>query len=250
MPFSAQMLNAMGAIALAGVLTAAMGGCNGVPGDGANVAAPEQPQAAAARVDNRYSASAKPGASYLIGPTDLLEVRVFKAPDLSKSVPVSEDGTINMPLLGGVPAAGKTTAELEREIQKRLDAGYMHSPQVNVVVKEFNSHRVTVEGAVKNPGVFPLSGRDTLEQAIAKAGGVDRDTASDSVTVFRDVNGSRKMISYDLGAIRSGQAEDPEVTPGDLVVIGENTAKVGLSLFLRGAPLVGYGEQAGMRAVK
>ncbi len=250
MPVPAQTLKAMGAIALAGVLTAGMAGCNGVPGDGAEVAAPEQPQAAAARVEKRYSAATKPGPSYLIGPTDLLEVKVFKAPDLSKTIPVAEDGTINMPLLGGVPAAGKSTAELEREIQKRLDAGYMHSPQVNVIVKEFNSRRVTVEGAVKNPGVFPLSGRDTLEQAIAKAGGVDRETASDSVTVFRDADGSRKMISYDLGAIRNGQAEDPEVTPGDLVVVGENTAKVGLSMFLRGAPLVGYGEQAATRAVK
>jgi polysaccharide export outer membrane protein len=244
MPLFAQLAKAVGAIVLSGVFIAGLGGCNGVPGDGATMAAPEQPEAAAARVENKYAASTRAGPSYLIGPMDVLEINVFKAPDLSKSVPVSEDGVINLPLLGGVPAAGKSTAELERDIQRRLDAGYMRSPQVNVIVKEFNSQRVTVEGAVANPGVFPLRGRDTLEQAIAKAGGVDRDAASDSVTVFRLVDGSRRKISYDLGAIRGGQAEDPEVAPGDLIVVGENSAKVGLSLILKGTPIAGYGVRA------
>ncbi len=250
MPLSAQLIRALRATALSGVFTAGLAGCNGVPGDGANIASPEQPQLAATKVENRVSASAKPGPSYLIGPSDLLDVKVFKAPDLSKAVPVAEDGTINLPLLGGVPAAGRSAAELERDIQRRLDAGYMRSPQVNVVVKEFNSRRVVVEGAVKNPGVFALSGRDTLEQAIAKAGGVDRETASDSVTVFRIVEGSRKMVPYDLGAIRNGQAEDPDVVPGDVIVVGENAAKVGLSMFMRGLPVAGYGEQAAIRAAK
>jgi polysaccharide export outer membrane protein len=236
-------------MALSSVLVAGLSGCNGVPGDGTNVASPEQPQMAAAKVENRYSSSTKPG-SYIIGPMDVLQITVYKSPDLSKVVPVAEDGSINLPLIGATPAAGKTASELEREIQKRLDAEYMRSPQTNVMVKEYNSRRVTVEGAVNTPGVFGLRGRDTLEQAIAKAGGVDRGVSSDSVTVFRNVNGARTMIPYDLAAIRNGQAEDPEVVAGDVIVVGENAAKVGFSLLMQGLPIARTGQSAATQATK
>jgi polysaccharide export outer membrane protein len=233
------------------VFISGLGGCNGMPGDGASIASPEQPQAVAAKLENRHASEMKPGnGSYIIGPTDLLQITVYKAPDLSKAVPVAEDGTINLPLIGATPAAGKTAAELERDVQKRLDAGYMRSPQVSIMVAEYNSRRVTVEGAVKTPGVFGLRGRDTLEQAIAKAGGVDRDVASDSVTVFRNVNGSRTMIPYDLAAIRSGQADDPEVVPGDVIVVGENAAKVGFSFIMQGLPVARTGQSAVTQAIK
>jgi polysaccharide export outer membrane protein len=221
-----------------------LGGCNGVPGDGANIASPEAPQTTAAKVESRYASSIKPGSSgYLIGPRDILDITVFKAPELSKPVPVGEDGYINLPLIGRTPAAGKSPAELEREIQQRLDAGYMRSPQVTVIVGEYNSQRITLEGAVKSPGVFAVRGSDTLEAAIAKAGGVDREVASDSVTTFRNTNGSRTMIPIDLAAIRNGQAEDPKVVGGDVIVVGENAAKVGMSLMFKTLPVAGTATQ-------
>lgn len=221
------------------------GGCNGVPDGNSDFAPQEQqppaPDADAARVANRYVSTTTPGAAgYLIGPQDILDITVFKAPDLSRTVPVTDDGTVNLPLIGLTPAAGKSASALEREIQKRLDAGYMRSPQVTVVVKEYNSQRVTVEGAVKNPGVFPLHGNDTLEQAIAKAGGVERATASDNVVVFRTADGARTMIRYDLGGIRSGAVEDPVVSPGDVIVVEDSTTKTGLNLVLRVLPLASY----------
>lgn len=242
MRISPHPVRTLAALALASMIIAFAGGCNGVPGDGTGMATPDQPEVVAARGENRRGAVNDPGSpSYVIGPMDVLQITVFNAPDLSKTFPVAEDGKINLPLIGPTRAAGKSTADLEREIQKRLDAGYMRSPQVNVMVREYNSSRVTVEGAVRAPGVFPLQGRDTLEQAIAKAGGVDRERASDSVSVFRVVDGARTMIQYDLGAIHSGQAEDPEVEPGDLVVVGESTAKVGLNYLLRVSPVGRYG---------
>ncbi|WP_363350133.1 polysaccharide biosynthesis/export family protein [Methylocystis echinoides] len=222
-------------------------GCNGVPGDGTGFDAQQQqqpassPDAAAAKVAGKYISTTTPGsASYLIGPQDVLDITVFKAPDLSRTVPVADDGNINLPLIGATPAAGKSPSALEKEIQKRLDAGYMRSPQVTVVVKEYNSQRVTLEGAVKNPGVFSLKGNDTLEQAIAKAGGVDRATSSDSVVIFRTAGGSRTMIRYDLSGIRSGTAEDPPVQPGDVIVVEDSTAKTSLNLVLKVLPVAGY----------
>jgi polysaccharide export outer membrane protein len=221
------------------------GACNGVPGEGSAFDSQQQQSpsadAAAAKVASRYVSATTPGSvSYLIGPQDVLDITVFKAPDLSRTVPVAEDGTINLPLIGATPAAGKTPSAVEKEIQKRLDAGYMRAPQVTVVVKEYNSQRVTLEGAVKNPGVFPLRGNDTLEQALAKAGGLDRTTSSDGVVIFRTAGGARTMIRYDLGDIRNGAAEDPAVQPGDVIVVEDSTTKTGLNVVLRVLPIAGY----------
>jgi polysaccharide export outer membrane protein len=113
----------------------------------------------------------------------------------------------------------------------------MKSPQVTVFVKEYNSQRVTVEGAVKTPGVFPLRGHETLMQVIAKGGGLDRQVASANVVIFRTTDGARTVARYDLDAIRSGGAPDPQVLPGDVVVVDDSMAKQGLQVFLRLTPL-------------
>src|SRR5687768_12757963 len=118
------------------------------------------------------------GGSYAIGPLDVLEITVFKVPDLSKTVEVSDTGSINLPLVGEVPAAGRTAQQLERDLTVRLGGKYLQNPQVTVYVKDHKSQRVTIQGAVKAPGMFPLSGRTTLLQGIALAGG--RDKVSDS----------------------------------------------------------------------
>jgi len=126
-----------------------------------------------------FASAATPGsAAYKIGPQDVLDISVFKAPELARSVQVAESGTINLPLVGEIHAVGKTAQEVERDLAKRLGAKYMQSPQVTVYVKEFNSQRVTVEGAVKKPGIYPLRGKTTLMQTIAMAEGLDPSTAS------------------------------------------------------------------------
>jgi polysaccharide export outer membrane protein len=143
----------------------------------------------------------------------------------------------NLPLTGQMMAAGKSPSQLEREIQTQLNARYMKSPQVTVFVKEYNSQRVTVEGAVKTPGVFPLRGHETLMQVIAKSGGLDRETASSSVVLFRTTDGARSVTRYDISSIRSGEEPDPQVSPGDVIVVDDSTAKQGLQVFLKLTPL-------------
>jgi polysaccharide export outer membrane protein len=235
------MMLAAGVIALAG--------CNGVPGDGHDLPSQRAAQheigaennATLARVASEHLAASTPGnPGYLVGPQDVLDVTVFQAPDLTKTVQVAEDGAINLPLLGQVPAAGKTPSRLEKEIQGRLNARYMKSAQVTVFVREYNSQRVTVEGAVKNPGVFPLRGNDTLIQIIARSGGLDRDKASSDLVIFRTADGERTATRYDISAIHSGSERDPRVLPGDVIVVGDSTVKAGLNLFLRVLPVAGY----------
>ena len=156
-----------------------------------------------------FTASATPGNSaYKIGPQDVLDVSVFKVPELSKSVQVADSGSINLPLVGEVPAAGLTAQEVERDLTKRLGAKYLQSPQVTVFVKEYNSQRVTIEGAVKKPGVYPVRGKTSLLQSIAMAEGLDA-AAQDEIVVFRQINGKRVAGKFDVAAIRDGQCRGP-----------------------------------------
>jgi polysaccharide export outer membrane protein len=182
------------------------------------------------------SATTAGNSGYLVGPMDILEISVFKVPELSKSVQVANTGTINLPLLGEVQASGKTANEIEKDLTRQLGAKYLKSPQVTVYVKDHNSQRVTVEGAVRKPGVYPIRGKLSLVQLLATAEGVDRDFYSKDVTVFRTVDGNRTSQVYDIDAIREGKADDPPLLQGDLVVVDTSAAKSALQNTLRIVP--------------
>jgi polysaccharide export outer membrane protein len=181
---------------------------------------------------------AKPGNSaYKIGPLDVLEVTVFKVPDLSKTMQVSEEGTVNYPLIGDVPAAGRTAHELERDMAKKLGAKYLRDPQVTVFIREYNSQRVTVSGAVKTSGVYAIKGNTSLMQVVAMAGDVDTSVDSGNIVLFRTINGQRSAARFDIDDIKSGKATDPQVQPGDVVVVDSSTTKVALHNILMALPL-------------
>ena len=185
-----------------------------------------------------FAAAGTPGsAAYKIGPQDVLEISVFKVPDLSRSVQVADVGTVNLPLVGEVQAVGRTARELELDLAKKLGAKYLQSPQVTVYVKEFNSRRVTIDGSVKKPGVYPIRGRTTLVQFIAMAEGLTELAASDSIAVFRTVDGQRSAAKFDLEEIRSGNAEDPVIEEGDVIVVSQSATKTAFQNFLKAFPL-------------
>jgi len=182
------------------------------------------------------SASKKAGAqkdAYTVGAMDILEISVFKVPELSKSVQVADTGTINMPLLGEVPAAGKTAQEIEHDLTRKLGAKYLKDPQVTVFVRDHNSQSVTVEGSVMHPGVVPIKGKLSLVQLVAISGGLNNDLYDKNITVFRTINGERTSSIYDIDDIRAGKASDPELRSGDVVVVDNSTAKVALSTTLK-----------------
>src|SRR6202021_2839152 len=112
--------------------------------------------APAADAAAKLTSAATPGSNaYKIGPLDVLDVAVFKVPDLSKTVQVGEDGTITYPLIGQVHAAGRTAHDLEVDLKQKLGEKYLRSPQITVLVKEYNRQRVTFSGGGKTPGVSP-----------------------------------------------------------------------------------------------
>lgn len=177
-------------------------------------------------------------ADYTIGPLDKLGIHVFEVKDLSMDqVQVDASGQIDLPLIGKVTAAGKTTGQLADEIASRLGARYLQSPQVSVTVEDSASQKVTVEGEVKQPGVFQMKGRTTLMQAIAMAGGPADDADLHNVAVIREQGGTRRAAVCDYALVRSGRAPDPLIMGDDVVVMNGSAVKSAWSTLLKNLPL-------------
>lgn len=160
------------------------------------------------------------GASYRIGEGDTLKVSVFQVPDLSfDTIVVDAAGNLQLPLIGSVHAAGLTPAEITAEVERMLSERYLRDPQVNISVVEAVSQKVTVDGAVTRPGVYKMSGRTTLLQAVAMASGPVKEADLRSVAVFRTVDNRRMVAVFDLAAIRNGELEDPAVFGEDVIIV-------------------------------
>ena len=133
-------------------------------------------------------AQTKPGNDqsyeYQIGAKDLLEISVFEVHELNITVRVSENGLINLPLLGEVKAEGLNRFDLEKRIAASLEKNYLKNAKVTIFIKEFQSKKISVMGAVKTPGMVDLIGRQSLLQVISMAGGLS-EQASDTVVIFR-----------------------------------------------------------------
>ncbi|MGI9169375.1 MAG: polysaccharide biosynthesis/export family protein [Caulobacteraceae bacterium] len=172
------------------------------------------------------SAGARPS-DYRIGPLDRLNVSVFQVKDLSfEKLQVDAAGRIHLPLIGTVTAVGQTAEALSAEIARRLGETWLVSPQVTVIVAEAVSQKVSVEGAVNEAGVFELRGRTSLMEAVARAKGASKTANLRRVTIVRRVDGTPRAATFDLAAIRSGKARDPEVAANDVVVVEDSRAKV------------------------
>ncbi|HID44764.1 MAG TPA: polysaccharide export protein [Chromatiaceae bacterium] len=170
---------------------------------------------------------------YRIGPMDVIEVEVFQAEELSREARVNTQGYVSLPLIGGVKVAGLTTSEAERKIEKVLGEKYLQDPHVTVFIKAYESQKITVEGWVKNPGVFPLKGKTTFLQAIANAKGMDKLADFSEVAIFRTVNGKTKGYILSYTKVRSGQQIDPVLQSGDIIVVNRSGSKAGWELFTK-----------------
>lgn len=191
--------------------------------------------------DTTSASGAYQGASdYRIGAQDLLAISVFGVQELNKDVRVNSNGQISLPLIGGVMAGGRTIPELEAELAKKYSNGYLQKPQVSVFVKEFTSQRVTLEGAIAKPGIYPITGKTTLLQAIALAGGIDDKTADlGGIVLMRQVSGKRMAAAYDLRQVRKGVIDDPLVYGDDIIVVEQSRSKTALRRFIEAIPALG-----------
>ena len=166
---------------------------------------------------------------YRIGTEDLLEVQVFGVDQLSRTVRVNSMGFVSLPLIGNIEVGGLTAQEAENAIATRLADAYLQNPQVSLFIKEFTNQRVTVEGAVNKPGVYPLRGETTLLRTLAMAGGQGSLSDMSQVMLFRTgADGKRGAQVFDVERIRRGEAEDPAVVNDDMIVVNRSPARIAL----------------------
>ncbi|MGN3974567.1 polysaccharide biosynthesis/export family protein [Tsuneonella sp. SYSU-LHT278] len=163
------------------------------------------------------------GQPYAIGPYDKLQIGVFGIEGMEpREVVADSAGRISFPLAGSIDAAGKSPDEVAAIIAQRLRANYVRDPQVTVNVTEAISQVVTVDGQVKQPGVYPVTGNMTLMRSVALAKGLDEFAKADDVVILRTVGDQRYAGLYNLAAIRRGNYPDPQVYANDTVIVGES----------------------------
>src|SRR6266576_2890892 len=176
--------------------------------------------------------------NYKIAPMDKLGIKVFKMDDLSGDYEVDLAGNISLPLIGQIKAANLTTEQLDDQLTQKLGEKYLEHPDVSVAIKSSTAHVVTVDGAVKDGGSFPVGGPTSLIRAVAMAKGTTEDANARRVAVFRTIGGQRQAAAFDLTAIRRGQAPDPEIYPGDIVVVDGSSVKAMEKKILQSIPLL------------
>lgn len=158
---------------------------------------------------------------YKIGPKDLLEITVFELPELNQTVRVSEDGSISLPLLGKVEIEGLSKEELEKKLAGLLEEKYLKKARVTIFIREYQSKRVSVIGAVGKPGMYELIGRVSLLELISQAGGLT-DRASSELYVLREgKNGIQAKLAIDLNdlIINNNQKLNIPLMPKDVINI-------------------------------
>jgi protein involved in polysaccharide export with SLBB domain len=154
-----------------------------------------------------------------LGAGDVFEVRVFRQDDMTGTYSVSSEGTISFPLVGVVGVAGKTPAAVESELRDRLADGYLHNPQVSVLVKEYKSKKISVFGQVREPGTFAYTEGMTVVEAVAQAGGFNDMARKNVVTVTRTVGQDKTKFTVPVEDIGEGKADNFYLRPGDVVFV-------------------------------
>ena len=174
---------------------------------------------------------------YKIAPMDTLTIKVFKAADLSGDYSVDLAGHLSLPLIGQIEAADLTTEQLSRKLSFVLAQKYFEHPDVSVAIKSSTSNVITVDGSVSQSGRFPVGASITLIQAVALAHGTTDDANPRRIAVFRTIGGQREAAAFDLTAIRRGEARDPQLYPGDIVIVDGSKLKATEKQVLQGVQL-------------
>jgi len=180
---------------------------------------PSQPGAPAVATEVSKPAATTDG-NYIIGPQDVLDISVWKEPEVSRVVPVRPDGKISLPLLNDVQAAGLTPAALASQITESLKK-YVTNPQVTVIITTINSQRVYLLGEVTLPGAFPMIPGMTVLQAVSSGGGFTQFARTKGIYVLRNENGKQVKYPFNYKDVISGKKPEQDIAlkAGDTIVV-------------------------------
>ncbi|MEM6475497.1 MAG: polysaccharide biosynthesis/export family protein [Pseudomonadota bacterium] len=229
-------------VSITGLAAVALSGCASTP-EPAVGAASIEPVPALGQANYSF----KRATSYLLRPSDKISISVFREPDFSlPTVQIGVEGNVSMPLLGSIPAAGMTAKQLEEDLTARLGKVGLKTPMVSVNIAEYASHLVTVEGSVKQPGVYAFQPGARLSSAIALASGLERTAKREQLAVFRETENGMSIAKFDYGMISEGTMLDPVLEPGDRVVMGTDGLSVFWQDLLQALPAFGIFATAGL----
>jgi len=158
--------------------------------------------------------------SYLLQPGDILEISVWKEPDLQSEVLVQPDGVISFPLVGSVMAKNRTVQDVNKAIAARLEK-YIPDPVVTVNLKQMSGNRIYVVGKVLKPGEFLSNRNIDVMQALGMAGGLNPFAEGDEILILRRKDGVQKSIPFDYDSVVEGKdlTQNIFLEPGDVVVV-------------------------------
>jgi polysaccharide export outer membrane protein len=160
-------------------------------------------------------------AEYTIGPDDVLNIAVWKEPELTKTLQVRPDGKISMPLLHDVQAVGLTPVQLSQSIAEKLRKFMNDPPQVTVIVQTINSRRIYIMGEVGRAGAFPMMPCMTVLQALASAGNFSQFANLKSIYILRSENGKQVKYPFNYKDVIKGNRPEQNILlkPGDTIVV-------------------------------
>jgi polysaccharide biosynthesis/export protein len=202
-------------------------GCAGTPGDGQFRTMSDAAGTVASDPAPIVPVETDPS-EYRIVSGDILSIAVYQVPDLNRDAQVDAAGYIVLPLIRGVPVAGRTVRDVEAQLTDRLRAKYIQNPQVTVAVKDAVGARVSVQGAVREPGIIPVRGEVTLTAVLAQAKGFTETADRSSVVVIRNTAQGRVAARVDAAAILSGVGPDPKIYPGDVVMVEDSLLRTSI----------------------
>ena len=156
-----------------------------------------------------------------LGPDDVFDVRVYDEQQLSGTYRIAADGSISFPLIGSLQVDGQTPPQVGKLLEERLAKGYLRHPQVSILVKEYNSKKISVLGQVAKPGTFPYAEATTIIQAVTVAGGFTPIAAKDDTVVTRANRGAKARMQVRVEAISEGRERNFCLRPGDIVFVPE-----------------------------
>ena len=181
-----------------------------------------------------------PVREFVLGPSDTISVVVFNEPEVSApQLRIDVAGNVNLPLVGKMRASGITTEAFGKQIEEKLSGGgYLRQPRVTVNLVDAVSQRVTVDGQVNQPGIYPLTGPTTLLDAIAMSRGTTPIARTNEVAVFRVIDGKQMAAKFDIKAIRRGEQPNPQLQGNDVVVVNFDRLSSSWRDFLQTIPVL------------
>lgn len=160
------------------------------------------------------------GPDYLLGPEDVVMISVWKDEHLTRETVVRPDGMVSFPLVGDVPAAGRTVEDLRADLAKRLSK-FIPNPHVSVAVTKLLSYKIYVLGRVNKPGEFLVGHYTDVLQALSLAGGLTPFAAENDITIVRHENGEQRVFRFRYGDARKGKNLEQNILlqRGDVVMV-------------------------------